>query len=135
MMASPQLVIRPYEAADALSVWEAVRESMNELMPWMPWCHPNYSIEDSTTWLEAQGEGVQNGNRIRVRDHVLGGRLSRWMRIEPNRQGELSRKPRLLGALDGNRTWRCDVGSEADSQVGHGQHRSDSAGAGHPGRE
>ena len=46
-----QIVIRPYEVADAPAVWKAVRESMNELMPWMPWCHPNYSIEDSTTWL------------------------------------------------------------------------------------
>jgi RimJ/RimL family protein N-acetyltransferase len=60
-MDSPQIVIRPCEVADAPAVSEAVRESVNELMPWMPWCHPNYSIEDSTTWLEAQVEAVRAG--------------------------------------------------------------------------
>jgi ribosomal-protein-serine acetyltransferase len=58
---STGFVIRPYEVADAPAVWKAVRESMNELMPWMPWCHPNYSIEDSTTWLEAQVEAFRAG--------------------------------------------------------------------------
>ncbi len=51
--------IRPYTLADASEVWEAVRESLAELQPWMPWCHPGYSIEESHSWLEAQVPAFQ----------------------------------------------------------------------------
>jgi ribosomal-protein-serine acetyltransferase len=46
--------IRPYALADAPSVLAAARESIAEMNPWMPWCHPGYSLEDSQTWLEEQ---------------------------------------------------------------------------------
>lgn len=53
--------IRPYRVDDAPAVWEAVRESMAELQPWMPWCHPGYSIDDSRSWLEAQVPAFEQG--------------------------------------------------------------------------
>jgi ribosomal-protein-serine acetyltransferase len=46
--------IRPYAVADANAVWDAVRESTLDLIPWMPWCHPNYAIEETRSWLELQ---------------------------------------------------------------------------------
>jgi len=46
--------IRPYRLDDAPDVFEAVRESMSEVRPWMPWCHPDYSLEESRAWLEIQ---------------------------------------------------------------------------------
>src|SRR5690349_13513582 len=46
--------IRPYRLDDAAMVYEAVRESMAELSPWMPWCHPAYSLQESRNWLEIQ---------------------------------------------------------------------------------
>jgi ribosomal-protein-serine acetyltransferase len=46
--------IRRYSVDDAAAVVEAVRESLRELEPWMPWCHPGYSIGESRTWLENQ---------------------------------------------------------------------------------
>ncbi len=51
---SVEVQIRPYRLADAAVVWEAARESLVELQPWMPWCHPNYSMEESRSWLEVQ---------------------------------------------------------------------------------
>jgi RimJ/RimL family protein N-acetyltransferase len=48
------ITLRPYAVADALDLFEAVHESLDELMPWMPWCHPNYSLVDSRIWLEEQ---------------------------------------------------------------------------------
>ena len=45
------MIIRPCQPRDAGLVYEAVRESMKELSPWMPWCHRAYAIEDSRTWL------------------------------------------------------------------------------------
>lgn len=46
--------IRPYRVEDAEMVLEAVRESLSELQPWMPWCHAEYSLRDSRSWLELQ---------------------------------------------------------------------------------
>jgi ribosomal-protein-serine acetyltransferase len=46
--------IRPYLVQDADAVWQSVRESLAELMPWMPWCHPAYSRAESRSWLEVQ---------------------------------------------------------------------------------
>ena len=46
--------IRPYRLDDAQAIWEAVRESMRELQPWMPWAHPGYSIDESRSWLAVQ---------------------------------------------------------------------------------
>ena len=46
--------IRPYRVDDASAVVQAVQESLPDLQPWMPWCHPAYSIRDSRSWLCAQ---------------------------------------------------------------------------------
>src|SRR5262245_44656904 len=46
--------IRRYTLDDAIAVAEAARESLRELAPWMPWCHPGYSIDESRSWLEIQ---------------------------------------------------------------------------------
>ena len=37
----------------------AVHESLNELMPWMLWSHPEYSVEESRTWLKEQVEAFK----------------------------------------------------------------------------
>ena len=44
---------------DASFIWEGVRESLTELQPWMPWCHPHYSIEESRSWLATQVQAFQ----------------------------------------------------------------------------
>jgi RimJ/RimL family protein N-acetyltransferase len=46
-----RIVLRPYRRADAQPVYEAVRESLPELLPWMPWAYPEYSIEDTRAWI------------------------------------------------------------------------------------
>jgi ribosomal-protein-serine acetyltransferase len=51
--------IRPYRINDASYVWEAARESLAELQPWMPWCHPDYSIEECRSWLSMQVQAFQ----------------------------------------------------------------------------
>jgi ribosomal-protein-serine acetyltransferase len=61
MNARVDIALRPYTLADALEVWEAVRESLAEVRPWMPWCHPGYSVEDSRSWLEAQVPAFERG--------------------------------------------------------------------------
>jgi RimJ/RimL family protein N-acetyltransferase len=51
--------IRPYRLDDAQAIFDAVRESMNQLQLWMPWCHPRYSIEEARSWLGVQVQAFQ----------------------------------------------------------------------------
>jgi RimJ/RimL family protein N-acetyltransferase len=53
--------IRPYAAGDSGPAYEAVRQSMTALSPWMPWCHPGYALDDSRAWIEAQIEAFAAG--------------------------------------------------------------------------
>lgn len=54
--------IRFYEPSDATRVVEAARESTAEVFPWLAWCHPAYSLEESTAWIAAQIEARKNGS-------------------------------------------------------------------------
>ena len=45
------LLIRPFRTEDASALYEAVRESLAEVSPWLPWCHQNYSIEESREFI------------------------------------------------------------------------------------
>lgn len=53
--------IRPYVTADDADVFAAVKESSAALSPWMPWCHPGYSIDDSRSWLLLQTSAFERG--------------------------------------------------------------------------
>jgi len=48
--------IRPIVMDDVPAVYESVRESMDALKPWMPWCHDEYSISESRDWVEKKIE-------------------------------------------------------------------------------
>jgi ribosomal-protein-serine acetyltransferase len=48
-----RLLLRPYELSDAENVFAAVIASRADLSPWMDWCTPQYSIEDTRHWLES----------------------------------------------------------------------------------
>jgi len=45
-------IIRPYRESDVAPLFEAARESIDHVYPWLPWCHPDYSIADSQAWVE-----------------------------------------------------------------------------------
>ena len=46
------ILLRPYLLSDAEPLYQVVRESLPELLPWMPWAHPDYSLEESEKWIE-----------------------------------------------------------------------------------
>ena len=56
------VVIRPYEDGDANDALLAVRESIAELSPWMPWCTEEYSLADSVAWIETTKVGHADGS-------------------------------------------------------------------------
>jgi RimJ/RimL family protein N-acetyltransferase len=64
MHAEFDVTLRPYTLNDCTDVYEAVRESLAELIPWMPWCHPEYSIDETQTWLETQVDAFHQGSEF-----------------------------------------------------------------------
>jgi RimJ/RimL family protein N-acetyltransferase len=51
MPADSDYLVRPFVAADAPSFFAAVQASLPELVYWMPWCKPDYSLDDAVAWL------------------------------------------------------------------------------------
>ena len=60
LIAGP-LLIRPYREEDASALYEAVRESLQEVSRWLPWCHENYSIEESKEFVGSRETAAHNG--------------------------------------------------------------------------
>ena len=57
----PAFSIRPYRLDDVPLLFEAARESIDTVGPWLPWCHPGYTIEESRGWVEAQVAAFRTG--------------------------------------------------------------------------
>ena len=50
-LANDVVKIRRYCADDIPLLFEAARESTNELSAWVSWCQPNYTVEDSRAFI------------------------------------------------------------------------------------
>lgn len=57
-----RIKIRPYLPSDAEALYDAARESIAEVQPWMTWCHPNYAISDAEAWIEATINGRESNS-------------------------------------------------------------------------
>jgi RimJ/RimL family protein N-acetyltransferase len=74
-----RITLRPPDIDDASSIYEAVLVSKQELMPWMDWCRPGYSQEDTMEWLRnlpvewEAGEGYHFGIFDVLSGQFLGG--------------------------------------------------------------
>ncbi len=55
-----RVLIRPYRAEDIGAMYEAVRESVAEVSPWLPWCHEGYTVEETTAFVMAREEAWKN---------------------------------------------------------------------------
>jgi ribosomal-protein-serine acetyltransferase len=51
---APEVLVRPCRVDDAQAMYGAVRESLDALVRWMPWCHPDYSLQEAKSWLRTQ---------------------------------------------------------------------------------
>src|SRR5260221_7185722 len=55
------VLIRPYCKGDASVLYEGGHESISEAAPWLPWCHQNYSIEESREFIGSRELASQGG--------------------------------------------------------------------------
>jgi RimJ/RimL family protein N-acetyltransferase len=58
------ITIRRYFIEDTDALYEAVRESIDEVSVWLPWCHPNYSKQESIDWISMQMDAWDYGNEF-----------------------------------------------------------------------
>ena len=100
------ITLRPYQSTDIEPCFESVLESINELSPWMWWCHSAYSIEDTRIWIETRPDAWENGteysfaiidskdqsflggcglNNINITDRFAN--FGYWVRTSQSRQG------------------------------------------------
>jgi ribosomal-protein-serine acetyltransferase len=47
-----RVLLRPYEKRDAAETYKAIRESIKEMSPWLPFAHPDYSPDESRDWIK-----------------------------------------------------------------------------------
>jgi len=50
-LAAGALRLRPYRSADAAPLFAAVRESIDSVGRWLPWCHAGYTLADAEGWI------------------------------------------------------------------------------------
>lgn len=107
------VVLRKYATSDADDLYEAARESVDEVFPYLPWCHPAYRKRDSVNWLKAvqkqwkSGEGYDFAILDPSDQRYLGGcglgidkphtaNLGYWMRTSATQKGLATEATRLL---------------------------------------
>ena len=56
--------IRRYDAVDVPLLFEAARESWAEVSVWLPWCHRDYSMEESLEWVLRSGKQWDDGREF-----------------------------------------------------------------------
>ena len=113
-MAQNDVRIRRYQPNDVEPLYEAARESIRSMQPWMPWCHPGYSIDEARQWVESKPGEWESGETkdfVITDDHgrFLGGvglnafnsmhryaNLGYWLRDSARGQGAATQAVRLL---------------------------------------
>ncbi len=109
------VLLEPYRIGDVERLYQAARESITEMSPWMPWCHADYSIEESRAWIESRAEAWAKGtdydfaitdakdgsflggcglNHIDYKNPIAN--LGYWVRTSRTRRGVASSAARLL---------------------------------------
>jgi RimJ/RimL family protein N-acetyltransferase len=73
------ILLRTFREQDVPALFEAVRESIAEVSPWLPWCHQNYAIEETREFVSSResaatdGEWYSFGIFAKDDDRILGG--------------------------------------------------------------
>lgn len=78
ILKSDLISLQKYSLEDAPELFEAISVSIDRVSPWLPWCHPDYTIAETETWLKTRPqrwhEGQEFGFSIRNLHHrIVGG--------------------------------------------------------------
>ena len=59
-LTTDSLLLRPFRDDDVGRLYEAVRESIAEVSPWLSWCHQDYSIEESREFISSRARAAES---------------------------------------------------------------------------
>ena len=108
--------IRPYRHSDSRAMFDAARESVRDVFPFMPWCRPDLTEEEPREWLETQIDAFKAGTAyefaiVAADGRCLGGcgvnqidelnrraNLAYWVRSSATRQGVATTAIRALAS-------------------------------------
>ncbi|HZW23269.1 GNAT family protein [Noviherbaspirillum sp.] len=109
------LCIRPFRITDTEAFASAVRESVETVGPWLPWCHAGYGPKEARAWIGqcavrlnmgfSYDVGIfsedcavlYGGVAINQIDHVHNtGNIGYWVRESQQRQGIATRAARVI---------------------------------------
>lgn len=133
--------IRAYESQDAQALWEAARESVGEVFPWLSWCHAQYSMAEAVQWIASRAALAAEGREysfaiVGTDGRFLGGcglnqinrihrfgNLGYWVRTSATRHGVATEAVRQAAEFAFRNTDLvrleivCAVGNERSQQV------------------
>lgn len=111
----PRIILRPHEPEDIDPLLEAVRESVDELSPWLPWCHADITRRELAAFVDASRAGWKDQSQYQFlisdarSQAVLGGislahvvksnrlaNMGYWVRTAATRRGIASEAARLV---------------------------------------
>ena len=108
----------PFNVSFTEALFEAVRESRNDLIRFVSWCSPEYSVDDARRWLQAREKerfdgrsydfaitDAENGeliggcgiNQIQLKN--CQGNLYYWVRTSRTKQGAATAAARALASF------------------------------------
>jgi ribosomal-protein-serine acetyltransferase len=56
-----KITLRPYRSGDVKATYQAIRESLAELAPWLPFAHGDYSVRESRDWIKRRPKDWKKG--------------------------------------------------------------------------
>jgi ribosomal-protein-serine acetyltransferase len=76
VLTDDRILLRPYKLDDIDELYAAARESIAEVGRWLPWCHYDYTWQESSVWVESRPQAWRDGVEysFAIIDRV-GGRL------------------------------------------------------------
>jgi RimJ/RimL family protein N-acetyltransferase len=56
------IILRPYRSGDTEATYKAIRESLAEMSPWLPFAHKDYSMKETKDWVKSRPKEWKKGH-------------------------------------------------------------------------
>lgn len=141
-LVGPRVIVRPYRDGDGQALWDAVTESREHLLPWMPWVDSHQSPDDSeayargamakwilrdemplSIWERQTGRYLGGTGFHRIKWSIPSCHIGYWIRASAEGNGYVTETVKLLcklafETLDAKRVEiRCDTTNARSAAV------------------